>query len=99
MISIVMVESTTAVEALRASRISLGISQSRLARLSGVSRFKICLFELGDGSLSAEEQKEIRRALQTETDRLRNLPENVEFGESDPGVSAGRADCKGEMER
>lgn len=99
-ISITMAESTTAAaENLRASRISLGISQSRLARLSGVSRFKICLFELGDGSLSTEEQNQIRGALQTETDRLRNLPENVEFGLPDPCVSGGDEDSKSELGR
>jgi|SRR5215471_15690073 len=98
MIAIIMVEPTTAAEGLRASRISLGISQSRLARLSGVSRFKICLFELGDGSLSAQEQNQIRGALQAETDRLRNLPENVEFG-PDSGASGGDADSQGELAR
>jgi hypothetical protein len=79
-IAIKMLDSTTAAERLRAGRMSLGLSQSRLARLSGISRFKICLYELGDGSLSVEEQDCIRRALQAETNRLRSLPANVEFG-------------------
>jgi hypothetical protein len=57
-----------------------------------VSRFKICLYELGDGSLSEEEQRGIRRALQAETDRLRSLPENVEFGEANPNISDGTSD-------
>ena len=73
---------------LRGTRLALRISQSRLARLSGVSRFKICLYELGDGSLSEEEQRCIRKALQAETDRLRSLPENVEFGGADPHIPA-----------
>jgi transcriptional regulator with XRE-family HTH domain len=81
-----MSNSATAAEKLRGNRIALGVSQSKLARLSGVSRFKICLYELGDGSLTADEQNHIRRALQTETDRLRNLPANVEFGETSPHI-------------
>jgi hypothetical protein len=47
----------------------LGISLSRLARLSGVSRFKICLFKLVNGFPTSEEQNQIRVALQTKTDR------------------------------
>ena len=63
---------------LRAHRYALGISQSRLARLSGVSRFKICTYELGDGSLSAEQGRRIRQALQAEADRLRDLSLQIE---------------------
>lgn len=58
---------------LRGHRNTLGISQSRLARLSRVSRFKICLFELGDGSLTDDEQVRIREALQAEAERLRQV--------------------------
>jgi predicted transcriptional regulator len=65
---------------LRAHRSALGISQSKLARLSGVSRFKICLFELGDGELNEEEQRQIREALLTEAERLRNISIQIEFG-------------------
>jgi hypothetical protein len=57
----------------------LGISQIRLARLSVVSRYKICLFELGDGSLTAEEQNRIRTALQLEARRLRSVSSNIDF--------------------
>lgn len=46
----------------REHRIALGISQSRLARLSGVSRFKICTNELGDAALTEEGQCRIRFA-------------------------------------
>jgi predicted transcriptional regulator len=75
-----MVESTTAAENLRASRTYLGISQSRLARLSGVSRFKICTYELGDDSLRPEEQNRIREALQVEAERLRAIPAGIASG-------------------
>jgi predicted transcriptional regulator len=78
-----MAESTTAAENLRASRISFGISQSRLARLSRVSRFKICTYELGDGSLTLEEWDRIRRALQAEADRLRSIPAQIDFNHFD----------------
>ena len=59
---------------LQTHRKALRISQSRLARLSGVSRFKISLFELGDGERSLEEKTSIQSALQSEADRLPNLP-------------------------
>jgi len=66
---------------LRSHRNALGISQSRLARTSGVSRFKICTYELGDGSLTADEQDRIRKALQREADRLGGIPAQVDTGE------------------
>jgi predicted transcriptional regulator len=68
-----MLDSTTAAELLRANRISLGVSQSRLARLSGVSRFKICTYELGDGGLSPEEERRLYNVLQAEADRLSSI--------------------------
>jgi len=70
--------STTAAGKLKAIRLSLGVSQSGLARLSGVSRFKICTFELGSGSLSAEDQQSITEALRSEAERLRSAA--VNFG-------------------
>ena len=48
--------------------------------MSGVSRFKICLFELGDGTLSANEQMRIREALQAEAERLRQISTDFDFG-------------------
>jgi predicted transcriptional regulator len=64
---------------LRAHRNALGISQSRLARISGVSRFKICTFELGGGSLSPLECQRIRTALETEAGRIRSIATNLHF--------------------
>jgi predicted transcriptional regulator len=63
-LNIVTVSSTTAAERLKVSRLALGVSQSKLARLSGVARFKICTFELGSRSLSSEEQRRIELALE-----------------------------------
>jgi predicted transcriptional regulator len=80
----VMANSTTAAERLRVSRLSLGVSQSKLARLSGVSRFKICTFELGSGSLSSEDQLRIRTGLEAEADRLRSAAAQVNLHEIDP---------------
>jgi hypothetical protein len=77
-----MLDSTTAAELLRANRISLGVSQSRLGRLSGVSRFKICTYELGDGHLSPEEQRRLYGALQAEADRLRGLAVQLDLQRS-----------------
>jgi hypothetical protein len=45
---------------------------------SGVSRFKICMFELGSGSLRPEEQNRIQVALETEAGRLSALA--AQFG-------------------
>ena len=64
---------------LRTHRNVLGISQSRLARLADVSRFKICMFELGGGSLTPEEQLRIKQALGTETARLRAVSVDIDF--------------------
>ena len=58
---------------LKEFRRSLGLSQSKLARLSSVSRFKICTFELGGGSLNNQELNQIIDALQRETARLKLL--------------------------
>ena len=66
---------------LREMRVALGISQSKLARMSAVSRFKICLHELGDGSLTTEERDRIQEALRAEAERLRNLSAKIEFGQ------------------
>jgi predicted transcriptional regulator len=67
---------------LQSNRLALGISQSRLARLSGVSRFKICTYELGDGSLSLEQQGRIWEALQAEAERLRRISIQMDFGQA-----------------
>ena len=51
----------------------LGLSQAKLARLSGVSRFKICTAELGDTTLPPEDQEKIQQALQAEAARLHEV--------------------------
>jgi len=63
---------------LRSHRAVLGISQSRLARISGVSRFKLCLFELGDAPLTKDEQHHVRHALHAEVERLRRAAAQVD---------------------
>jgi DNA-binding transcriptional regulator YiaG len=67
---------------LRQQRQALGLSQSKLARLSHVSGFKICTYELGDCSLTAEQQHRIREALCAEAERLRKLSIQIDFGSS-----------------
>jgi len=57
-------------ENLRSHREALGLSQIRLARLSDVSRFKISVFESGDGELTKDEEGRIRAALHAEALRL-----------------------------
>ena len=68
---------------LRSRRETLGLSQSNLARISGVSRFKICMFELGGGALSTEEQLRVRKALEGEAARLRSVAVEFDFHEID----------------
>lgn len=65
---------------LRSHRTVLGLSQSKLARLAGVSRFKICTYELGGGCLTSEEQDRICQALRAEVIRLRSLPAGIDLG-------------------
>jgi hypothetical protein len=60
----------------------LRLSQSALSRMSGVRRQKICLFELGDPALTADEQRLIREALRREAERLRSVAVNFK---PDPG--------------
>ena len=63
---------------LRSNREALGISQSRLARLSGVSRFNIGTAELGDRVLTAEEQQRLYEALRREASRLRTIADRID---------------------
>ena len=74
---------------LRCQRVALGVSQSKLARLSHVSRFKICTYELGSGSLTSEEHQRIRGALQAEAERLRSISAHVEFDSTSGVTGAG----------
>lgn len=71
---------------LKEIRRKLGLSQSKLARLSTVSRFKICTFELGGGSLNDDELRQIRQALQQETDRLRSVSLALKSSEIDSSL-------------
>jgi hypothetical protein len=48
-----------------------------------VSRYKICVYENGDGRLSREEQERIQVALQAEAERLRSIATHIDFSPSD----------------
>jgi predicted transcriptional regulator len=50
----------------------VNLSQCKLARISGVSRFKICLFELGNGSLTPDESGRIEAAIRAEAESIRS---------------------------
>lgn len=63
---------------LRTNRNKLRISQSRLASLAGVSRFKICLYELNEGTLTSRELQLIRCAFHAEAERLRGAADTVD---------------------
>jgi hypothetical protein len=56
---------------LRNRRLSLNLSQSRVSRISGVSRFKLNQFELGGKALSEAELARVNRAISQEAKRLR----------------------------
>jgi len=70
----------------RSQRIALGVSQSKLARLTGVPRLRICLAELGDSKLTEDEQNKIRAALRAEADRLQNVAANIDLSQPAPTV-------------
>jgi predicted transcriptional regulator len=69
---------------LRTQRTALRLSQSALSRSSGVPRPKICIFELGGGSLTADEQGRIREALRREAERFRGVTVEVDFSADQP---------------
>jgi predicted transcriptional regulator len=64
----------------RLHRAALGVSQSKLARLARVSRFKLANFELGGGSLTADEHQRISHALRFEAARLRLASSQIDLG-------------------
>jgi len=66
---------------LKARRSELRLSQSQLARLSGVSRFKICLHELGDRLLTDEEVARVQHAMGQELSRLAAALSTIREGE------------------
>src|SRR5690349_12549191 len=71
---------------LKSQRQALRVSQIRLGHLAKVSRFRICLFEHGDGYLTLDEQRRIIAALQAEAERLGHVPIQIEFDQPDvPG--------------
>jgi predicted transcriptional regulator len=72
---------------LKSRRTELRLSQSQLARLSGVKRTRICLHELGDHALKVDEVNQIEAALRREAARLRGVAEQIECA---PVVSAAR---------
>jgi hypothetical protein len=58
-----------------------------LSRLSGVSRFKICTHELGNGAITPTEHTRINEALRAEADRLRSLTAQIDFGRLESGLT------------
>jgi hypothetical protein len=55
----------------------------KLARISGIARFKICTFEPGGSVLSPEEQRRVRLVLQAEAGRLRIVASLLSLDEID----------------
>lgn len=50
-----------------------GLSQSALARLSIISCYKLCTYELGTGTLEPSERDKIRSAFENEVSRFNKL--------------------------
>jgi predicted transcriptional regulator len=73
---------------LKSRRRRLKISQTRLATVAGVSRFKIALFELGEGKLTPDEQQHIETALRNEAKRIQQDALEIERTQFDAGVPA-----------
>jgi hypothetical protein len=65
------------------------------ARADFSRQSKIITCELGGGSLNPEEWSRIRDALQSEADRLRSIPAQIELGELTPSDSGGSASQPG----
>jgi len=76
---------------LRVARKTLGLSQSRLSRLSGVSRFKICTFELGDTALGPDDVEKIRRALHAEAERLQSVSALIDLSQFSSSIDKKRS--------
>ena len=58
----------------RHRRKETGLSQVRLARLAGVSRYRYILWELGDGELTGHEKSQLADALARRAEeKIRNL--------------------------
>jgi transcriptional regulator with XRE-family HTH domain len=72
---------------LRTYRETLSLSQAELARIAGISRYKLNQYEQGCYELTPEELGQIRDALQVEIQRLQQVPEPPVFG-----IRAGRAE-------
>jgi predicted transcriptional regulator len=67
---------------IRERRVRLKLSQLKLAHCAGVSRFKLCLYELGQGTLSTEEIARLEAAIAREAQRLRYALVELETGAS-----------------
>jgi len=67
--------------ALTRNRECFRLSQAQVARLSGVAKHRISLYESGDISLTSAERVRIVRALEQERQRLASIPP-IEFREA-----------------
>jgi predicted transcriptional regulator len=74
------------VQDLKDLRKRLSLSQLRLARISGVSRFNIALAELGDRPLRPDEAAKIDSAIQREAARLSQEIQAIASTQSGKGI-------------
>jgi hypothetical protein len=56
---------------------ALRLSQSALARMAGVDRIYLCLHELGDRRLNAQNEKRVEAALRHEVERISDACRSV----------------------
>lgn len=66
---------------LKTLRTKVRISQTRLAHESGVSRFKVALYELGQGTLTPDESSRIMNALRNEAQRIQQETSDIAQGQ------------------
>jgi hypothetical protein len=67
--------------------------------MSGVSRFKICTFELGSGALNQDELERIKSALVAEADRLRSISTQIDIGLARQPKASNGAPCVGNTKK
>ena len=67
-------EAAGTIKNLQTYRESLRLSQAELARIAGVSRYKLNQYEQGSGQLTTQELKQIQAALIVELERLHRIP-------------------------
>jgi hypothetical protein len=62
----------------KSHRLGMRLSQSALARMASVSRFRLWASEQGECTLTPDEENRIQKALQREAERLNAISRNID---------------------